>query len=487
MSYNLGMPSDADICSATPGQQSSDTQPPETPLSARSIVLMVLSLVVMGFVILMPTRFLPWFTAGFPIRFAPALLIVFSLAATLALLLSGGAPNGATMKARIVRSWPVIAMTVIDLAFLAHAFLGRGQPDLVATMRLRYWLFVGMSMLTLPASYYAGLLCRSLGDRRLGVFLAVVTGISFAVGLAEYLQLLGYRNLIAEWLAELNRIHATGLSMWKIQPGEPLRAQGLETYPALYAFPALITVSWALASKSSRRLRVSVLLFSLGIIALSGSRTVLVAALLIVTLWAASRVRELGLRVWLRRYGAALLLVLVVAVIAMPLVLSAPADMQGVVGRMADSVEDLEEAAGPDTTVTDVLGGVTNERTMVWENAFREIREHPLGTGFPYRFSVTAAPHAHSDLLERLVWGGPLMLGGFLVLLFWLMFCIETPSAPVFGVLAGVAILVTAMGEIVTMEWSLPAIALFIAGALAGERWLDGHGPFVSRFSTRTP
>lgn len=449
--------------------------------STRMTLFSWLSLIVMGAVCLMPTRFIPWFSGGLPIRFAHLWLVLFATAVTIIAIIRGGVRDWSLMWRRVVRSWPIIVMAVIDLSVWLLTFLNRNQPGLALYQHLRYWAMFAFAFVAPLSAYQLGLFNRRLGNRRLGVFLAIITGVSFAFCAAEYARLVGYENILSTWLLQLDRVHVEGFPIWTIGPNEPLRAKGLGVWPVHPAVFALIASAWGLASQKYPRLRVTVLLFSFGILTLSASRTAFIAMFFMVVLWAGGNILRMGVKSWMKHDGF-ILVAMVIAVAGFFSVLHfVPASSQGVVGRLALSTTAITEVADQEESVGAAAADVTNGRTIIWKKALGIIRTHPLGSGFPFVITTGTGGHAHSEYLERLVWGGPLMLFGFLAFWFWIMCCIETPAAPSFGLLVVGGLGLYACAEVVTMTHGFVAPVAFIAGVLTSERWIDGNTRFISR------
>jgi O-antigen ligase len=131
------------------------------------------------------------------------------------------------------------------------------------------------------------------------------------------------------------------------------------------------------------------------------------------------------------------------------------------------------ESIGAAASFKDALLSTLSGREVQWSQAIALIRAHPLGSGHPFGAWYTAQ-HAHNDILERLVWGGPLMMLAYLAALTWIIAFVRTPAAPRLGLLLGVMMLVAGLTDMATLWGFVGAPALFLLGALIDRDWADG-------------
>ena len=440
----------------------------------------VVSALAVGLVMVMPGRYL-FFLHGLPrLQFACPLLIAVAAVAWLWCAVTGRISRDWFAAAK--RCWPVVALTLFDLAFLVFAYLTRKANPLVETLPPgRWWANYFLLTLSMPAALLLGVVNRKAGNRKIGIALLVILGVAFVVAAAEYLHLSGHHNIIGGWLLNLNTKTGHLYPVWQWAPPEAVRAQGLNSNPNCFAFVAAIGACWAVASRGMRSLRMSVLLLSIGCILISGTRSVLFSLLCVGAVFVIIQLRAHTFGSWLRTHRS-LLLITVGGI----LILAATFAVTGggvfpSVSRSVDTVTTLAtESEAKTSDNTQASSDITSGRTVRWKNALISIIHHPLGTGQPYPLTTRQA-HAHNDILNRLMTGGPLSALLYCAVLFWFLFCLATPEAPRFGVYIGIFMLVTGLIDSLFVNYPFVQPVLFIAGVLASKDWLTGKIAFTRK------
>jgi len=330
----------------------------------------------------------------------------------------------------------------------------------------------------MPAALFLGIINRSAGNRRIGIALLIILGVDFVVATAEYLQLSGYHNVIGQWLLNFNTKTGRLYPLWQWVPPEPVRAQGLNSNPNCFAFIAAIGACWAIAARGMRSLRMSVFLLSIGCILISGTRSVLFSLLCVGVVFVIIQIRAHTFRSWIRTHRSLLLITIGGILLLFAAFAVAGGGVFPGVSRSVDTVTTLATESEATTSSAQASADVTSGRIVRWKHALTSIIHHPLGTGQPYPLTTKQA-HAHNDILNRLMTGGPLSALLYCAVLFWFLFCLATPEAPRFGLYIGVFMLVTGLIDSLFVNYPFIQPVLFIAGVLASKEWLMGKVAFT--------
>lgn len=367
--------------------------------------------------------------------------------------------------------YPIVLFVVCNLIFVAVGLFFR-HGDGLRSLGWLWWVNYIFVLCMIPAALVLGRLNWRVSDSTIGIFLLALSTVSFSFGLFEYLGFLGWSNPVGAFLAHLNEITARVYSVWQKTPIEPPRAQGLETYPALFGYMGAVVGCWALSSKTRLALRVSVGTLGLGIVVLSGARAVFLAGISLLCVVLIVRIVDQGFAVWFKRNGVAFIagFLLVGGLFAAAIIV--PASSFGPFARTADSVKTLSSAVGDEDFSRSALKTISNGRDTLWRKALSQIKHHPFGTGHPFAV-VTKGPHAHNDLLNLWVWGGPILAATYIFMIAWIMFFLPTPQLPHFGLYVGTLALTMGLTEVVFAQHALMIVPLFIMAVFGSKQRVE--------------
>lgn len=259
---------------------------------------------------------------------------------------------------------------------------------------------------------------------------------------------MGIANPIAHGVESWNAHVQTAARVWQPDAGEGFRAMGLETDPNYLGALALAVLVWAVATHERPATRLAIVAMSVLTVVLSASRTSALAVVIVMAVagarvwWMRRRAKppaEIGNTTLMRPAAVVLVAVLVVGVALAG---------GGMISRLAESASALPDATAIEgsTHFIETLDVVTNGRMTRWIAGYDAWRAHPLGAFMLP--DVVVGTHIHNEYLERLVWGGPIMLFAFVFALVWLALRFKPQNAPAFGVSAALA-------------WGLTAVALY--------------------------
>jgi hypothetical protein len=342
--------------------------------------------------------------------------------------------------------WPLHMLLAVDTMVRVITAL-RGAPDFRSGAL--YVLYATLPLLALLAALQVGLVVGERFPALAKWIFGAVIGITVFVALMQWAASAGLANPFASGVDAWNTHVRAAARVWSPDPGEGFRALGLETDPNSLGALALAVFVWAATSRDKAVARVAVGAMSILAIMLSASRTSLFAA---VAVGVATGVHAL----WTRRdtqqpsetpraARTRLVIVLLVAVGVATVALTAG----GMLSRLAESVNAVPGAVhgGEGSShLIEQLDGVTNGRATRWIAGFDTWLDHPLGSFMLP--DVVVGTHIHSEYLERLVWGGPIMLLAFVFVLMWLALRFKPRAAPAFGLGAALA-------------WGVAAAALY--------------------------
>jgi hypothetical protein len=311
---------------------------------------------------------------------------------------------------------PLIAFSAATVLTIAIS-LQRTPPELHLVPRV-----VG------PVSWVAAaLLGYFAGGRRggaLGVALASVW-ISLAAGALDFANHAGWHTALGTWYAQWS----TAAGAWAPTVSERFRTVGLDIDPNHYGLIGAVALPFALTLRGSPRARAFLALGATLVVATSGSRTAGLAALAGTLVWLVAsltaterRQRFTDSLPALAGVGAAVALVL-----ALSLATGAPSAL---LDRLGQSGQTLE-SAGTSQSAFSAVNSAINGRLELWQRALGWYERYPLGAFVPSEMLVGRS--VHNEFIDRLLWGGPLLLGAFLFVLGWLAVRVRPPDAPAFG------------------------------------------------------
>lgn len=377
---------------------------------------------------------------------------------------------------------PVYLVTTIALALLTLAFMYAENPALAEKCLRRLWpvlLFTAVTLATIliakvrtppylrllpnplaPLSWTgAAILGYAVAKRR--VFPLVVAAASVWVSLAAAALDLMNRSGLTTWLGMAYAAWSRSVGAWQPAAGEGFRAIGLDIDPNVFGLIGTVALVFAISLRGSPKSRAAIALGATLVLAASGSRTAAVAAVLAFAAWFVPSVGHWGgLRERARELvpalaGVALAVVLVVAGAV------ATGHTPDLLGRLQASGNSLESGIGGQN-VAGSLDSATSGRFTIWSNAWPWVQRYPLGAFLPPE--LLGGRSIHNEYLERELMGGPISLGVFLLLLWWLFVRVRPAQAPAFGPAMSVAYGAAAFTIGVSMQGPFAAMGFYFIG-----------------------
>ncbi|MDR1774992.1 MAG: O-antigen ligase family protein [Actinomycetes bacterium] len=440
----------------------------------KETILWLVSCVLVSVATLFAGRYL-YFLHGLPRLYFATPLLVCSAVLLYAFLFRR---RGFTLRDELRSSWPLLLLALMDAGYLIIAYCLARVLHWENLPSPRWWLNILFAVL---ASYAAFLLGRvNIGRRRalIANFLAVFLAISLLFGAFQYLQYAGYSNPVAGAIHVLNVGTAKLYGMWEWNASEVgIRVAGINTDPVAFMFPAMVGVAWVFGVSDVRWRRILIGILSLGIIFLSGSRGALIVTGVMSIVYLVRRVAQSRKKesvgqsdrrkwVW---FGLGLLLVILVAVIVFWVFGS-----NGLVLRLRSIADDVSRNGVTLTTIDTALSG----RLTVWRLAFQSIAQHPFGTWHPlgnlsgttlFGSDITYW-HAHNDLLQRWVIGGPLLSAVLVLMFVWMYIRWKQdrlhPVATDFGLYFFLVVVLSGLTESVFFDKAFLVLGFFVLGIL---------------------
>lgn len=351
---------------------------------------------------------------------------------------------------------PVLVLAVVD-----------GFVYWVTGVRLHASALAYFRALLAPACFVAAAVLGYTASRRGELAPLVVAAatawasvVAAAFGLA---QRAGLASPLTGWYAAWN----AAAGAWQPGPSDVFRAVGFEVDPNTFGLIGVVCLVVALALTSHVRLRIATAVGATLVIAASGSRTALVAALLAAVVAAVPV--PVGVETAKRRGRELAPLGIAIAVTAAVLALAivATGGPAGTLQRLGTSATAIESAGqtGASAAADEALSG----RVQIWTRALAAYSARPMGVFQPPE-SLLSGRSVHNEYIERLLYGGPLMLAAFLLLLAWLAARSAPASAPSLGRVLAVAWGVSAMMLGPTLSAPFMAMAFFLVGWGRGTR-----------------
>lgn len=332
-------------------------------------------------------------------------------------LLAMWSRSRATISRCLRRLWPLGAFALITLgvAAIASFRMGAGVAGVV-----RYSLG--------PASWFSAAVIGYISGRSNRVPLVVAVGSATAaalLGLVALTEAFGASSPIGRFY--IAWLTATGA--WSPSSGEYFRAVGLDLDPNAFGLIGAVAVVAALCIRGPVWTRVLGGAACGSVLALSGSRTALAASmagLVVAALvqWADRRASG-GHRAF---SVVPALSGLLVAIVVLGFAVTAQAGPDSALRRLGISGS---TAAASDVTGQSAVDIASSGRTEIWAEALRWYRRYPFGAFLQPESLVGRS--IHNEYLERLLFGGPVLLAAFVGLLVWLAARIRPSSAPALG------------------------------------------------------
>lgn len=234
------------------------------------------------------------------------------------------------------------------------------------------------------------------------------------------------------------------------------RAHGFEVDPNMYGLLGVPAVAYTLANrKLGSGHAVTISAFSAAVVWFSGSRTALgiVGALFVVCLLSrALHRRRPEEPSWRRLVLVAASVVLTSAALAAPW----SPTQSSMLGR---TTAEYENTGAADEFADEVSSG----RIAIWRTALQAYVEQPLGQFEESERSIGLS--VHNDYIDRVLWGGPLMLAALLACLVLLAFRVRVAESPQYPLLLATAIALAAIALPATRIFGLMIPGAFLLGA----------------------
>ncbi|MCL2525476.1 MAG: O-antigen ligase family protein [Coriobacteriia bacterium] len=443
----------------------------------------MLSFVSIVVLMVIPQRHL-FFLSGAPRLFFAAPLVVF-----IAGLLVAYAIKERELFRQVTKLFrtniPLIAFLSFNILFVVVSYIvinGLTVADVSIGLQ-RWWINFFLTQLSVLCAWYIGTRISVLGNKKLGIALVVALGGMLTLALGEYFHLGGFHNPIGAWIGRVNDISLTLHSVYIWNEAEPVRAQGLAHYPSLYAFTALIAFCWALASKKLVLLRSAVVVMSVFLCFLTGTRTAFFAFALVLMAFIILLAKRGELVSWFKiNYKTflivnALIVVLIggvgVFVQSNNVVRNIPSSSESIPEESVTSYVEqpksdyevqLDQLTSYEKRVFLFVDEFTSGRGDLWFQALERIASEPLGSWQPSGFLLDGNGHAHNEVLNRWITGGPVAVALYLWFLVWLLWKPRSKMAPFFPKLLAIALLSFGLFEVVFDQAVFAPIALFVLG-----------------------
>lgn len=342
----------------------------------------------------------------------------------------------------------------------------------VTGVRLHASAFAYYRALLAPACFAAAAILGYAAGRRGEVApLAIAAVVAWVSAVGAGLEL-AHRVGFAPPLTSRYAMWNSAVGAWQAGPNEIFRSVGFEIDPNTFGLIGVVCLVIALALTSRLRLRIATAVGATLVIAASGSRTALLAALLAAVACAIPLpIRRDDLRRRARELAPiAIAVVATVAVLAVALaVTGGPAGAIPRLGRSAVAIEGAGQT-GASAAADEALSG----RVQIWAKALSAYSARPMGVFQPPE-SLLAGRSVHNEYIERLLYGGPLMLAAFLFLLGWLLVRARPASAPSLGAALAVAWAASAMMLGPTLSPPFMALGFYLIGWARGATVTPGE------------
>jgi hypothetical protein len=338
-------------------------------------------------------------------------------------------------KAEFKSAWPLIVLIICDIAYYLIVFLFVRDTGLDKLAHPRWWINIIITVCSLFAAYVLGRLNRGRSNSAIASFLIVLIGISFIFGFLQYVHYLGWSNPVALWLEQFNAHTKTLYGVWEWTPFETgVRVSGLNTNPVSFVFPALIGLAWVCSVDALYWQRIGITFFSLGIILLSGSRSALVVAVILGAVFFLRSIYPHKKRNTDKK-KLSLLIVSVIFCLSVLVAVFFPGN------NLIMRIRKAGTSVATQGVSSSNLDSLSSGRITAWHLALQTIKHHPLGTWRPLG-NITGTMsggvqvnywHAHNDLINRYLSGGPLLFIPLVIFLFWLFRFRERADMRSFG------------------------------------------------------
>lgn len=372
-----------------------------------------------------------------------------------------------------VRSWlriarPLLVLIAVDAVVrIVSAFIAAGQlsaAGLDAGPTYRWLLFSLLPFGAMLAALIIGFVARIRWKGVVAVVVGAVVASNVVMSLVQWAADSGVSQAAASLVTGFNELTGArpdlGFKGW-----DPyLRAVGFHIDPNFMATTGAIALAWSLTTKRHPRSRWWIAAGSIVMIALSRSRTGAIAAIAVifaVFLFESIRAIREAKRAGGKPAPLRLALPLLPFLALIPLAW---------VSRFDEALLSLRASS-----FAEAMDLFTNGRYWRWERGFEAWLQKPWGWFTPPDV-VTQTP-LHSEFLDRLVWGGPIMLVAFVVVLWWLAFRFRPAGAPFFGVAVALVWGLTATMLPTVQMPGLANLVFFLVGTLIVDDLLEAQKP----------
>lgn len=389
------------------------------------------------------------------------------------------------------QAWPLLAMCIVDIIFFRYSYLNQSASELAYAVPLRMSWLIGntISSCTLISAYYVGTRIRKVSDSAIATFLLITSAAIFFTGLAQFLDWSGHATFLGNWISNFDAAQRGISGRWAMSAVDFVRARGLDAWPAHFAFPSISFLAWSLSARALPVRRSLVAILAIGIVTLSGARSVGVAIGIVLLVHIIHLTTKGTISKWMKSGGALVTLALIIALLAALFAGQTQWGKGTLFGRMnlEDNVSTVSVSAsskassqqGTQTqnllpratpadnalpSVKETADAALNGRVSIWGALKSTVMNHPLGTGFPSAWSIGV--HAHNDMLERFVWGGVALMGVYVAVLVWLGFTPTFFRSDGFGMLVATGCAIAGMSDKFSIQVGLYALPLFLFAVL---------------------
>jgi hypothetical protein len=295
-----------------------------------------------------------------------------------------------------------------------------------------------------------GIALYHLVPRAIDYLVATATSVSAVVGGFQMSEAYGFHTPVGVAIVNWDRATAHTFHThiaW-------MRAEGFAQNPNMYTPFAIVGFIWALFGTPRPAARWLILGSSLAVALLGGSQTTLSVLAVLVALFV--------LREAARRMPPKAAQLLVWAAVAIAVIGGLAA-----VGILASRSAEL--ANGGSATALVATSGVPEDgiesRLVVWGLAVDEARQNPWGTFGRTIDRLKPYSHAHNEVLQRLLYAGPLWPLVYLVFLGWILVWLRPRSMQWIGVAIFLALLLNGTTEPIDRMHPYTVLLYVIIGA----------------------
>lgn len=341
----------------------------------------------------------------------PVALAVISLVAM-------GLRSRATLKRCLRRLAPIAAFALLTVAVAAIAAI-RMQSGLAGTMRYAMG----------PESWFSAAVLGYMAGRSKIVPLVVATTvalISALIGLLSFFESAG----MSTSLGQLHVAWLAAVGAWAPGPSEMFRAVGLDLDPNTYGLIGAVALVALVCIDGPVWLRALGGASAGSVLVLSGSRTAIVATVVGLAVAALVQLADSRSRDHRESFGIVPALAgMLIAVVLLGATVTVQAGPGAALQRLGLGASGL--AAGGGAASPSAVAIASSGRTEIWTRALEVYARYPLGAFLQPESLVGRS--IHNEYLERLLFGGPVLVAAFIGLLVWIATRLRPATAPSLG------------------------------------------------------